>query len=167
MSFFFSIRLFLWSAEALWVHFPAQPSKTLSRRRYVPSPHREGPEASVNWESPVPGALLAFCVNQGISASFSPLLSYRRLRTTRFRSVKGPQQLVKPIVLPSLSSSSVFSFLFFASTNIPCLYISPKSTSALLIEEERTFKFFHPFFHLRYCIPLSFILCFEHLGGFF
>ena len=35
------------------------------------------PEASVNRASPVPGALLAFCVNQGISASFSPLLSYR------------------------------------------------------------------------------------------
>jgi len=38
--------------------------------------------ASVNRASPVPGALLAFCVNQGISASFflfilSPLFSYR------------------------------------------------------------------------------------------
>ena len=32
------------------------------------------PEASVNRASPVPGALLAFFVNQGISASFSPLL---------------------------------------------------------------------------------------------
>ena len=42
--------------------------------------------------SPVPGALLAFCVNQGISASSSPLLSYRRLWTTRFWSIKGPQQ---------------------------------------------------------------------------
>ena len=94
------------------------------------------------------GLYLAFCINQGISASFSPLLSYRRLRTTRFRSVKGPQQLVKPIVLPSLSSSSVFSFLFFASTNIPCLYISPKSTSALLIEEERTIGSFIPCFIL-------------------
>ena len=35
------------------------------------------PEASMNRASPVPGALLAFCVNQGISASFSPLPSYR------------------------------------------------------------------------------------------
>ena len=41
---------------------------------------------------PRAGALLAFCVNQGISASFSPLLSYRWLRTTKFRSIKGPQQ---------------------------------------------------------------------------
>ena len=46
----------------------------------------------MNRASPVPGALLAFYVNQGISASFSPLLSYRRLQTTRFRSIKGPQQ---------------------------------------------------------------------------
>ena len=31
------------------------------------------PEASVKRASPVPGALLAFCINQGISASFSLL----------------------------------------------------------------------------------------------
>ena len=53
------------------------------------------PEASVNRASPVPGALLAFCVNQGISASFSPLLSYHRLRTTGFQSIKGPQHMTK------------------------------------------------------------------------
>ena len=55
-------------------------------------PIERAPEASVNRASPAPGALLAFCVNQGISASFSPLLSYHRLQTTRFRSIKGPQQ---------------------------------------------------------------------------
>ena len=55
-------------------------------------PIERAPEASVNRASPVPGALLAFWVNQGISASFSPLLSYRRLRTTKFWSIKGPQQ---------------------------------------------------------------------------
>ena len=37
-------------------------------------PIERAPEASVNRASPVPGALLAFCINQGISASFSPLL---------------------------------------------------------------------------------------------
>ena len=51
------------------------------------------PEASVNRTSPMLGALLAFCVNQGISASFSPLLSYRRLQTTRFWSIKGLQHI--------------------------------------------------------------------------
>ena len=55
-------------------------------------PIERAPEASMNRVSPMPGALLAFCVNQGISASFSPLLSYRWLGTTRFRSIKGPQQ---------------------------------------------------------------------------
>ena len=50
------------------------------------------PEASVNRASPVSGALLAFCVNQGLSASFSLLYFHiSRLRTTRFRSIKGPQ----------------------------------------------------------------------------
>ena len=55
-SFFLSLslslplffRLIPWNAEALCIHLPAWASKTL----------------------------LAFCVNQGISASFSPLFSY-------------------------------------------------------------------------------------------
>ena len=34
-------------------------------------PIERAPEASVNKASPIPGALLAFCINQGISASFS------------------------------------------------------------------------------------------------
>ena len=53
------------------------------------------PEASMNRASPVPGALLAFFVNQGISASFSPLLSYHLLETTRFRPIKGPQHMCR------------------------------------------------------------------------
>ena len=38
---------------------------------------------------------MVFCVNQGVSASFSLLLSYRCLQTTRSRSIKGPQQRCK------------------------------------------------------------------------
>ena len=58
-------------------------------------PIERAPEASVNRASPVPGALLAFSINQGLSASFSPLLSYCQLRTTRFQSIKGLQQVMK------------------------------------------------------------------------
>ena len=92
LPFFF--RLSPWSTEALWVHFPAWASKTLSRRHSAPSPHREGTRGLREQSKPHAGALLAFCVNQGISASFS-LLSFLigRLRTTRFRSSKGPQHL--------------------------------------------------------------------------
>ena len=81
LSLFFFFRLTPWSTEALWVHFFAWASKTRSGRRPVSSPRGEGvlhlhpteraPVASVNRASPMPGALLAFCVNQGISASFS------------------------------------------------------------------------------------------------
>ena len=53
------------------------------------------PEASVNRASPVPEALLAFFINQGISASFSPLLSYHWLWTTRFWPIKGPQHMCR------------------------------------------------------------------------
>ena len=96
LSFSLSLPLFFrlipWSAEALWVHFPARASKTLSRRCSAFSLHREGAWGLREQSKPCTGALLAFCVNQGISASFSPLLSYRQLRTTKFWSIKGPQQ---------------------------------------------------------------------------
>ena len=112
-------RLIPWSAEALWVHFPARASKTLSRRCSAPSPHREGAWGLREQSKPHAGALLAFCVNQGISASFSPLLSYRRLRTTRFRSIKGPQQNAKLITLASglyhQKDGSQYSYLTFNS----------------------------------------------------
>ena len=91
LSLFF--RLIPWNAETLWVHFPARASKTLSRRRSVPSPHREGTWGLREQSKPRAGALLAFCVNQGISASFSILyFLIGWLRTTRFWSIKGPQQ---------------------------------------------------------------------------
>ena len=37
LSLSLSLRRLLWSAEALWVHFPARASKTLLRRRSAPS----------------------------------------------------------------------------------------------------------------------------------
>ena len=40
---------------------------------------------------PCSRVLLVLCINQGILASFSLLLSYRQLWTTRFWSIKGPQ----------------------------------------------------------------------------
>ena len=67
------LRLFLWSAEDLWVHFPTRASKTLLRRRSAPSPHWEGAWGLREQSKPRAGALLAFCINQGISASFSLL----------------------------------------------------------------------------------------------
>ena len=91
LSLFF--RLIPWSAEVLCVHFPARASKTLSRRCSAPSPHREGAWGLHEQSVPRAGALLAFCVNQGISASFSLLyFLIGWLQTTRFQCIKGPQQ---------------------------------------------------------------------------
>ena len=90
-----SFRLILWSAGALWVHFPAWASKTLSRRCPAPSPQREGAWGLREQSKPRAGALLAFCVNQGISASFSLLyFLIDQLQTTRFWCIKGPQQII-------------------------------------------------------------------------
>ena len=98
LSLSLSFRLIPWSAGALWVHFPARASKTLSRRRSAPSPHREGTWGLREQSKPRTGALLAFCINQGISASFSLLYCLiSRLWTTRFRSIKGPQHWGKKI----------------------------------------------------------------------
>ena len=71
-SLFLANSLDLWGR---WAHFLAWASKTLSRRHIVPSLTREGawyPRAAA-WA--LRTGLLAFCVSQGISASFSLLLS--------------------------------------------------------------------------------------------
>ena len=83
LSFFLSLslslfRLIPWSAEALWVHFPAQASKTLSRKHSAFSPHREGTcglrEQS---KSRVWGFIGFLCKPRNISLFLSPLLSRR------------------------------------------------------------------------------------------
>ena len=90
LSLFF--RLIPWSAEALWVHFPALASKTLLRRHSEPSPHWEGAWGLLEQSKPRAGALLAFCINQGISVSFSLLyFLIGQLWATRFWPIKGPQ----------------------------------------------------------------------------
>ena len=88
---FLSIYFWLipWSAEARWAHFLAWASKTLSRRRTAPSPTREGARC-LRAAAQALRTLLVLHLNQGTSASFSLLFSYRRLWTTRFRSIKGP-----------------------------------------------------------------------------
>ena len=100
LSLSLSLRLFLWSSEALWVHFPTEASKTLLRTRSVPSPHREGAWGLCEQSKPHAGALMAFCVNHGLSASFSLLyFLIDQLRTTRFWSIKGPQHFSFNITL--------------------------------------------------------------------
>ena len=75
------------------VHSPARASKTVSRRCPVPSPPLErAPGAFMRDLNPVSRTLLVFCVNQGVSASFSLSLCYSCLRTTRSQFIKGPQQ---------------------------------------------------------------------------
>ena len=69
-------RLIPWSAEGLWVHFPALASKTLSRKCSAFSPHREGAcglcEQS---KSRVWGFIGFLCKPRNISLFLSPLLS--------------------------------------------------------------------------------------------
>ena len=76
LSFFLSLTLFFrlipWSTEALCVHFPAWASEIWTGRHSsssLPQETRRAPAACVNRASPLSGTLLAFCVNQGISAS--------------------------------------------------------------------------------------------------
>ena len=93
LSLSLSLRLIPWSAETRLPHSPARASTTLSRRRPVPSPPLERvPGAFVRDASPVSRTLLVFCINQGVSTSFSPSLSCRCLSIARSRSIKGPQQ---------------------------------------------------------------------------
>ena len=94
LSLSLSLRLFLWSTEAEFTFLPGllRPSREGTLHLH---PIKRAPEASMNRASPMPGALLAFCVNQRISASFSlPYFLIGQLWTTWFRSIKGPQHLI-------------------------------------------------------------------------
>ena len=114
LSLFF--RLIPWSTEALWVYFPARDSKTFSRRRSAPSPHWEGAWGLREQSKPNLRALLAFCVNQGISASFSLLyFLIGRLRTTRFQFIKGLQQGMRRYLTCVSFSSYDLNFLWWFS----------------------------------------------------
>ena len=152
LSFSLSLPLFFrlipWSAEALWVHFPARASKTPLRRCSVPSPHREGTWGLWEQSKPCAGALLAFCVNQGISASFSLLLFYHWLQLTRFQSIKGLQQTILPFCisfsrrwswsLPPVQCHeppSVHSYLGTLSTRSNPLNLFTTSTVCLIIRD--------------------------------
>ena len=74
LSSFF--RLISWSAEALWVHFFARASKTLSRRHSVSSLHWEGIcGLREHSKSHVRGFIGFLCKSRTISLFLSPLLS--------------------------------------------------------------------------------------------
>ena len=91
--FSLTLRLLLQSIEARCVCFPAQASKTLSRRHSVPSPHREDSRCLCEQHKPRVRRFIGFlCKPRNISLLLSPLLAYRRLRTTRLQSIKGSQQ---------------------------------------------------------------------------
>ena len=103
-----SLRLILWSTEAHWAHFLASASKTLSRRRPVPSPLREGALCLCEQCKPRTRGFIGFlCKPRNISLFLSPLLSYCRLQTTRFWSIKRPQQRACVIVSVFIQSGAV------------------------------------------------------------
>ena len=101
-----SLSLFLWSSETLWVHFPAQASKNLLRRRSVPSPHWEDAWGLREQSKPRVRDFIGFlCKPRNISLFLNPLLSYHWLWTIRFWSFKGPQQFIilgSPLPFPNV-----------------------------------------------------------------
>ena len=85
--FFLSLSPFFfrqtpWSTKALWVHFFAWASKTRSGRRSVSSPHWECTWGLCEQSNSVSGALLAFCVNQGIYMNIFYFLSNHHVNST-------------------------------------------------------------------------------------
>ena len=72
-----SLRLFLWSAEVLWVQFPAWASKTLSRRHSGPLPHQQGAWGLREQSKLCARGFIGFLHKpRNISLFLSPLLSY-------------------------------------------------------------------------------------------
>ena len=87
-----STQLILWRVEPHCAHSPAWASKTLSRGRTVPSPPREGARCLRERHKPCVKNFIGFLRKPG-NVGLSLSLSYCWLRTTRFQSIKRPQQL--------------------------------------------------------------------------
>ena len=96
VSFFLSLSLFSWFPGAqrpvLLTLLPGLLRFSQEGALCLHPPLERAPGAFVRDTSPVSRTLLVFGVNQGVSASFSLSLSYHCRRTTRSRSIKGPQQ---------------------------------------------------------------------------
>ena len=88
-----SLQLVLWSVETHCAHSPTRASKTLLRRRTVLSPPREGARCLRERCKPCVKDFIGFPRKPG-NISLSLLLFYGRLRTTRFPSIRGPQQTI-------------------------------------------------------------------------
>ena len=148
--FSFSLSLFI----SLSGYFLAWASKTFLRKRSVPSPHLEGAWGLREQNKPRAGALFAFCVNQGISASFSLLyFLIGWLQTTRFQSIKGPQQC--SILLCVLIVVSIFkSVLSDTIIATPAVFSFPFPWNT----------FFHFFtFSLLVSLDLQWVSCKQHI----
>ena len=113
LSLSLSLQLIPWSAETCLAHSPALASKTLSRRRPVPSPPlKREPGAFMRDVSPVSRTLFVFCVNHGISASFSFSLSYGCLWTARSPGqLKDPNNKWKTHIYSATRSKNIASTL--------------------------------------------------------
>ena len=71
----------------------------------------------------IPWSVKAGCVTQGILASFLLSLSHRQLRTTKFRSIKGPTSGAHFIILlVSCEISSKILNLLFPTLSAHSLY---------------------------------------------
>ena len=138
MSFFLSLSLFFWlipwSAKACWAHFPARGSQT----------SWEGAWGLREQSKPRVRDFTGFLRKpRNISLFLSPLLSYRRLQTTRFQSIKGPQHFLIVFVVLCFMS---FSFVRF----FPCGLMIFFSSILVFI----SFKFL--------CIYYTFLICNYH-----
>ena len=90
MSFFLSLSVSL----SGWFPGARRPAKLIFLHG-LPRPLKTSWEGTLRLRERYklcPKALLVFCISQGLLASFLLSLFYRRLQTTRFRSIKGPQQ---------------------------------------------------------------------------
>ena len=141
--------LILWSTGTRRAHSPAQASKTLLRRRTVPSPPREGARCLHERRKPCIKDFIGFlCKPRNISL-FLSLLSYRRLRTTRFWSIKGPQQVAskqEPGALGKFGQADPKGLLRLVSTRRWVIRLESAATFLLYFSTYLKFRDFQ--FHI-------------------
>ena len=109
-------RLIPWSTGAPSVHLSARVFNTLTRRRSASSLPREterAPVACVNRATSCLEVLLVLYVNQGISASFSPLFSYLQHSYLSLSKSIAITDAISPSCFPGSGRGWTLAFPYF------------------------------------------------------
>ena len=93
---------------------------------------------------------MASCVNQGVSASLSLSLFYRRLRTARSWSIKGPQQSLTYYHENRELNSFYYPFYLIITSPITFVFLAFRLTIFIILKTIANTYFLHNYWTVSF-----------------